>query len=773
MLTLEERIKLGDKHFRHLDMTMHISMADMPKKLVPTLELGKDDNIYTTTGLIHIGLNRLEVEDEDEFIATCNYMEGHEEQHIRSTPDKAWMYGNKRGVEVILEELSKKLEKHPRKFMKDSDYEDFANNVLPSLGYKLSFRAIKQVVHHVVNSLEDGRIERIRSIKRPGFQNFMIYYRGKLWQEQELEKYDPKKMSDSQKLTVILNQILSLSTSSIYQKGFTKYFLGSDVESYIKDLMLNIAKGVSAGNCRACMNEGIEICRKLALLIAESSKMKPLDDILSQLMQKIADMVLYGNKNNHEETEDGKGKSPFGKSDIVIEMSEEEYEKLKAQSEDSDETDDSGMRVIVKIKDKTPEDGKEEKNEKGNGNSDKNKDDTSDSDESDGNSEGESSDSKDDDSSSEKSKDNSDKNSDKNSEKSDSLNDENESKPSEPSNKSGNNSIQKETKETEEAIKNAMKDAAEKAEGEIEISKRSSSSRGAKATAEKFDDTKCPDVSEICSAFEELNRNYSVTDRMPPELEGKGNVFKRKMKMFFNNMKSPNVRCKKSGGVDAGYLYKLAVNEMDFFIQKGKTNKFNGCGYILIDNSGSMGYGKDSKRYYANRAAAIIEEGFKNIMPLKIVAFDQNRAVIHEVIKNWNESFHNNCCYNFLKKGRRGGGNADGYSIKIATKELLNKPEEKKILIVLSDGCPTGCSAGETKRAIDDARKEGIEVFGIYFEDGLSDKINPLMGNDELLKNVRGDGKTFIDMYQKNFVLTNPDNISNELIKIMKRFSKN
>ena len=58
------------------------------------------------------------------------------------------------------------------------------------------------------------------------------------------------------------------------------------------------------------------------------------------------------------------------------------------------------------------------------------------------------------------------------------------------------------------------------------------------------------------------------------------------------------------------------------------------------------------------------------------------------------------------------------YDIGIAAKELLSRPEQKKMLVVLSDGQPTeSLSSGDE----DDNRhgpEEGIQVSGIYFEEG-------------------------------------------------------
>ena len=98
---------------------------------------------------------------------------------------------------------------------------------------------------------------------------------------------------------------------------------------------------------------------------------------------------------------------------------------------------------------------------------------------------------------------------------------------------------------------------------------------------------------------------------------------------------------------------------------------------------------------------------------MKIVAFDTCGPVIHEVIKGWDESQKLNCWWNFAKHGRSGCSNDDAKDILVAQRELLSRPEEKKLLIVLSDGAPS--SVEQTRAAIDETRKKGINVFGIYF----------------------------------------------------------
>ena len=101
-----------------------------------------------------------------------------------------------------------------------------------------------------------------------------------------------------------------------------------------------------------------------------------------------------------------------------------------------------------------------------------------------------------------------------------------------------------------------------------------------------------------------------------------------------------------------------------------------------------------------------------------------------------------------------GDGNEDGYDIMIATKELLARPEQHRLLIVLSDGAPGNRSL--VRRAVEDARKKGIQVNGIYFEENLVRRSDPAMEY----------------MYQKDYVICPETEISENLDRIFKKWSR-
>ena len=756
--TIKQKQEWGARYFRYLDSFMKMCLADLPDARIPKLRFGTDEDVYTNNVIIHVGLERIEAKSEEEMLSTVSYMLGHEIQHIRSTSEKAWKWGQEGGLMAVCEELSAKLEGRPRRFNKPRDYGVFLQD-MNKLGYKLSLTALRQFVHFVMNSLEDGRIERIRSIRRPGFHNFMVQYRGREWNTHPVEGIPFAKMDAREKLTTMLNQVLTLSTMSIYQKGFTLHYAGTDIEKSVRDLMPNIARGVASSDCRGCMKEGIDICRKLGLDIAEASKLTPIEELISKLMEQFSEQQEYKGKSNDEETESGQGCSPFGQSDLVIELDDEEFDELAKQAEDQDDASGMGARVIFKRKNPKPDESETGENPgsgKGEGSGEEDTNTLK-------NESGEGSDSEkgflDEQQGKGASGDAQPKKSDSN-EHSDGPNES-------EGNMTGGCDGTIEESEVEKRIREAMEKAAQEAAGEVETAKSGTASTRKRVVEQVFDDAEPPDVSSISASygndivFTETKRAYDVCQQMPFELQGRATVFKRKIQKLFKNQETPCTRGQKTGRIDAPSIYKLAMNEMDFFVRKGQSQNFDGCAYFLADNSGSMGYGNGSKRYHCCNALSVIEEGFSKVMPLKIVAFDamSSTNVVHEIIKNWNERSSNNFSYNFLLRGRSGYGNKDGYSIRVATKELLSQPGKKKILVVLSDGSPSGYDdynrgLKDVSDAVKKARASGIEVIGIYFSD----------------QHDATEEAAFKKMYEKNFVITEPEMIGDELAKLMKRF---
>lgn len=666
MITLEEKEAWIRRYYPFCESYMKLALAD--RNNIPQLEIGLDKGSYTDHAIIHIGIGTLEENDEESLLRSVLFLIGHEVQHVRSTTQRAWTYGLTRGFQVILEEYANKTETKKKVFRKEADYDVYIKE-LASRGCCISTGSLQRFVHFVANSLEDGRIERIRCIKRPGFKDYMIAFRGRDWQKNEVESSFVQNLDDPRTyLLLVLNQILNLATMSIYQKGFTKICpIDSRPQILIHSLMSDIAAGVTSANCRGCMERAIAICKKLAVEIIEASKLTPLEELLSEilsfLIEECGSSSFEGTDSRNEETSSESSGVLFGKSELERELNssqEDKKDSINHSTGDSPEKEEECMDGLIT------------------------------------------------------------------------------------------------------AAKAASDDEITDAVRDVYIDERLNKKRKEDFIDKEkaVDDESLPDLEDVNAHYDtqinlnEEARTYPSNERMPFELKGQANVLKRKVEKIFHNMQKPILRGRRTGQLDAAMAYKLAMNQMDCFMKKGEVSEFDGCAYFLADNSGSM---RGNRQENCCKALAKIEHAFQDVMPLKIVAFnaDDCYSVRHQVLKNWSEKVNSNGSYNFLTHCYANGGNKDGYSIRVAIEELLHRPERKKILIVLSDGLPSAYEKNDGEKDVNDAvrkaRKAGISVISIFF------------GDDS-------ERSAFVKMYEKNCIITEPEGIDAELVRLMKRF---
>lgn len=235
-----------------------------------------------------------------------------------------------------------------------------------------------------------------------------------------------------------------------------------------------------------------------------------------------------------------------------------------------------------------------------------------------------------------------------------------------------------------------------------------------------------------------------------------------RMREYFKKILEPQKKSisknKRRGQIDRGNLWKYAVNDDKMFQRRNNPHNNDYAIYIMVDGSGSMGNGKFKEAFLATM---LLEEVLCNLVPLKIVMFNTNGNYIdHNVVKNFSDNKKGSYSYSFLTRNHSYGANADGLSIRFATYELLKRRERDKMLIVLSDGQPngsfgyTGNSAiNDVRNAVDFARDNGIKVFNIMF--GTTKERNLL-------------ASTFKYMYQKGIVSCDPEEISEELMRIIR-----
>jgi len=737
-LTEKEAWEIAQMIRPSLKIQNEIGFGDRKYK-APDIDIYPDDKQYydSRNREIHLGAHGIVdlfgIQTEEEFLSAVNFVRGHEEQHCRSTASKPYRFGIRRGCEIVLEYISSREESSKRRFRSAKDYEEFADKTLPSLGIYVSWKRLRTIIAGIANSIEDGRIERIRASRFPGFEKLRLIHRAAFWEDgPQFPPWEKIDKNPGARLSVITNEILSLATCQLYNKGFISALGEHPVVGEIKEIMPHIGKGVMAKRTRDMSDQVVEISKKLAPLIYEVCKLSETEQeirkFLDELIKRIMEGMLDGepdfdlSETDEDEDENGSPLSTFPKSDLVITVPDEVFDRLSKNAKGK------GEGGIMIKREHPKDDDKKENGSDSDSAGEHNKKDGSVAPEQ------------------EKSGKNNSGETDKKP----------ESSHARVEGENADYRLKADEKMVKEAMEEAAREVNEKAKQEID-SINTHTSHAIKTAGPEIADTSKPvtaeDVKDICPAFIEVKRAYKLIDPLPTVLAARGKALLRKNQQYFKSLSTPNVSYLDSGSVDASRIYGLSFGDTEIFRKKGIDKKFDGCCYILLDNSGSM---SGNKRTEACKATAVIEESFRGLIPIKIAAFDYHNGVIHEVIKGWDEQMRLNCSWNFCLRGRSGAGNADGYDIKIATKELMARPESKKLLIVLSDGMPAEASAGFTKGAIREARKKGIQVSGIYFEEG----------------SIGREAKQFKEMYEKDYVCCELSDVDSVLSGLMKKFSR-
>ena len=255
-----------------------------------------------------------------------------------------------------------------------------------------------------------------------------------------------------------------------------------------------------------------------------------------------------------------------------------------------------------------------------------------------------------------------------------------------------------------------------------------------------------PDTTRIFSrrgsAMDESELLEWYQKALRENMKGSASVLKNQMKRILISEK----RCKWVGGKRKGVINPTTLaaaskgTSKSVYRQRKIGKKVNSTVSILVDLSASMGASqpdsiRENKMTVARNTAILLAETLNGIVPFEILGFTGDLR-IHKgdaksfsrwgsldmlYFKKFNETFGNEqkkrliCMDSFSE-------NYDGESVQFAAKRLLDQPEQKKILFVLSDGNPAAgrCDwkklAPHLKSVVDDLSKIDdlhIVAFGI------------------------------------------------------------
>lgn len=234
------------------------------------------------------------------------------------------------------------------------------------------------------------------------------------------------------------------------------------------------------------------------------------------------------------------------------------------------------------------------------------------------------------------------------------------------------------------------------------------------------------------SRFRGFKINRKSTKEAKANISGYNKIFKKVEKVSNTLAKKISNILKQHQEEDSpisGFLMGNVFNARDVYHNDGKyfsrinepDGKLRVAFSVLVDESGSM-YGEKTEK--ARQATILLENTLRKLnVPFMIAGHTEysGECTINPYCDfDTNDGMDRYRLYDI----NADSGNIDGAAITYMGEKLLKRPEEIKILIVISDGEPAGTSYYEeydsnkdTKLSIEHYRKQGIKVFGAVVDE--------------------------------------------------------
>lgn len=574
-------------------------------------------------------------------------------------------------------------------------------------GRDLSETLLKRIAKDMLNIMEDGRIENIIIHKYPGYRlPFLLLNQS----HTVLSELTEKAKDNQQEFMDFVNSTLCYTKTGRLPVGISVY-AGTRFETEFKKVQPLFDLVIDARTSRDCR----EICQKMLTMTADYFEELLKNSPENTIMKALEKMFKNGDRGG-EYTSNGECEYNDSPNGTPSERAEAEAQAGKADGDGEGSGKGKGKKP-----DKSGEDGKPDKGGK-KGKDGKDKEDGKDG-------SGSDKDGKD----GKEGKDGKDKQGPKagnNTGRNDLR------KPRDPNDRSDlenwtddfseGGMEDYETRELSEdelaALRRGVRDELNAAEEEGK--KKDPVDKELEKIKEKY-------AGERARAFAELFPTISNTP-LPSELEAAGRKLENAVERVLR-VKRTEKRNMRVGNICARDLYRVGMKDPHVFMRKGQPMKADLAVFLLLDNSGSMGAMGARMNVNGNAqafdkstlsrvAAGIIERGLSKFAAIKISLFDVSGGTIrHSTVKKFDERAVGSKCYNSLRPVGIGCGNKDGYSIRVATKDLLARREAKKVLVVLSDGLPSDYNGYEragmndVKEAVREARHKGVVVIPIMF----------------------------------------------------------
>ena len=216
------------------------------------------------------------------------------------------------------------------------------------------------------------------------------------------------------------------------------------------------------------------------------------------------------------------------------------------------------------------------------------------------------------------------------------------------------------------------------------------------------------------------------------------NLSKKVLRLLQINSKDRYKYGKKSGKLHSKNLYRGVMTEARGFnkkvFKKRETNEcLDVCVTVLGDCSGSMG---GSKFLNMGKSMILLSRVLSDInIRHELVGFtDGSNFLINYLFKPFSSSRLQSelLCDRLQSSSNYMGCNADADSVLWVFNRIKNERSKRKIIIVLSDGCPAGGYRGNCGsqpeallRIVSNIQGSGVEIYGIGIEDDNVSKFYP------------------------------------------------
>lgn len=718
-----------------------------PKRV--DLEFGMDEACYSSPNenlpgryLIHMGLMHFGTypdgtpvcSSEKDMHTQVRYVQDHEEGHILFTTERAWTMAIDNGTKNVVTYIAEHALGRKVRITDEESIKQTIKLVHDQAKLNINLNMIQQMVHFICNSIEDGRMERKMAAMMPGFKTDMRMARGAYWMHAPIgDEENPDEPIGM--FFISCNQILSLATTGLWQKGFIKKLSGTNVEKTVRPLIPKIEAGVTARSCKKGMKYAVEIIGDLCPLFYDAC----VSDVNEQLEQALSGFMNDVGQTLPDLGKNGESKTQYS-ADEKHDAAEEKKESTQAGQDKNTQQAQSGglspdqsavteqgqssFNIFEDGEETGPEGGKAGASgtanaEAGNGSQGTQPQPNAGSQPLAGPKSGDT------------------------------------GTVQNARSGSAGQDVAGKGDDADMVIK-AMDAAVEAAAAETSFAEKAIKATGSAKKKEVVDKSTIAsaigDVSDICSDFNEFTRRYKLTEELPADIKEECRTARAKYEHYFVSRRKPAQRGARAGKLDPRSFSRIVMREIDVFQKPGEDNSFSGCIYVLVDNSGSM---SGRKKVSAMEICARLEEIFKGLVPLKIAAFDTSRGTNIETIKNWNDDLVKNCSWNFLKYGRDGGGTPTKEALLIAQRELMNRSEQHKLIILITDE-NAYCAHGDLPKVINSVRKCGIQLSATYIEEYFDEN------DKEAFERLFGKGDALV---------AKPDEIVGAILPVVKKFT--